>query len=201
MNVTPALSETVTLTWTAPADNGPTGRATRYDLRYSTKNIDPATFNQAAVAVAPLPPGAPGVRQYATIAGLQSGLIYHFAVKSVDAAGNWSAMSNLAVWMPSTTTGVGDAPGLGFSAPRPNPARQSTRFELVLPEAMQVRLEVYDIGGRLVRRLLDEPRSAGAEDLLFDLRDDRGAPLAQGVYLVRARLGESAFLRRLVVSR
>ena len=201
MNVTPVMADTVTLTWTAPSDNGLLGRAIRYDLRYSTQLITSSSFDQAAMAVGPLPPGSPGAHQSATITGLKSGLIYYFAVKSVDDCGNWSAMSNLLVWPPSTTTGVGDAPGLDFSAPRPNPARQSTRFELVLPEAMQVRLEVFDIGGRLVRRLIDEPRTAGAEDLAFDLRDDQGTPLAQGIYLVRARLGESAFMRRLVVTR
>jgi hypothetical protein len=198
--ITISRADSVTLSWSAPADNGPIGRATGYDLRYSTRTIASSNFDQAAKAVAPLPPGTPGTRQFVTFSGLKGGLTYYFAIKSVDDCGNWSAMSNLVVWSPSTTTGVADAPGLDFSAPRPNPARESTGFELVLPDAMQVRLEVFDIGGRLVRTLLDEPRSAGTDHLAFDLRDAHGARMAQGIYLVRARLGEAVFMRRLVVT-
>jgi len=196
-----ALAESATLTWTAPGEDSLAGRAARYDLRCSLRTITPADFDQARV-VAGLPrPGLPGASQTVTVDGLQSGLAYYFAIRSADAAGNWSVMSNVAIRFPRSVTAVDHAVGLAFSAPRPNPARGSTRFEIVLPSPLHVQLEVFDIAGRRVRRLMDEPRGAGTEEVTFDLRDDGGSRLARGIYLVRARLGESAFMRRLVVTR
>jgi hypothetical protein len=90
-------------------------------------------------------------------------------------------------------------PVLAFSVPRPNPARDLSRFEYTLPEAAQVRVEVFDLVGRRVRLLADEPCAAGLRALVFDLRDDRGLQLTAGVYLVRAQLGSTAFMRRLVI--
>jgi len=197
----PALAGSVTLTWTAPGDDSLVGRAARFDLRYSTQMITPANFSLAVAAVNPPVPGPAGSIQSATVAGLVSSRTYYFAIKSGDDNGNWSAMSNVVSRQPIDAAAVDEPLALSFSAPRPNPARQATRFDLVLPGSLWVRIEVFDIGGRMVRRLLDGPRGAGTEDLVFDLRDDRGTPLAQGVYVVRARLGESAILQRLVVTR
>jgi hypothetical protein len=63
-----------------------------------------------------------------------------------------------------------------------------------------VRVQVFDISGRVVRLLADETLDAGTQELAFDLRDDRGLRLAPGVYLVRAWLGSTVFTRRLVVA-
>jgi hypothetical protein len=201
IGVTTALADSVTLTWSAPGDDSLTGRASRFDLRYSSQAITPANFDQAAV-VANLPaPGLPGSVQSARIDLLQSGQIYFFAIKSADANGNWSCMSNVIARWPVAVAGVGDVPALVFSAPWPNPASEHSSFRLELPVPMRVQVEVFDIGGRQVRTLLDEARGAGVENLAFDLRDEHGSRLAQGIYLVRARLGETAIMRRLVITR
>jgi hypothetical protein len=201
IGVTTCLAGTALMTWSAPGDDSLTGRAARYDLRYSDRMITPANFSQASAATGLPLPGPPRSVQTAAITGLQNGTIYYFAIKSVDAAGNWSAMSNVVPRVPQEVSGLAELPGLELSPPRPNPARESTRFDLVLPGPMQVRLDVFDIGGRRVRALLDELRGAGSASLTFDLRDDHGSRLAQGVYLVRARLGGTEFMRRVVVTR
>ena len=69
----------------------------------------------------------------------------------------------------------------------------------MLPVAAPVRVEVFDVTGRRVRLLARSDFAAGLVDLAFDLRDDAGARLPRGVYLVRARLGATVFTRRLVV--
>ena len=62
-------------------------------------------------------------------------------------------------------------------------------------------VEVFDVAGRRVRLLDDSRRPSGSDHLSFDLQDDRGVRLAEGLYLVRAKLGDSVFTRRLVVTR
>jgi hypothetical protein len=198
---TTSLASSVTLSWLAPGDDSLSGRASRFDLRYSIMTITPGNFSLATAAVNLPSPGLPGSIQSARVDALLSGRLYFFALKTADEASNWSAMSNVVVRVPQDVAGIEVTPVVRFSAPRPNPAREGTRFSLELPGPMQVRVEVFDVGGRRVRTLLDEPRGAGLNDLAFDLRDEYGSRLAQGIYLVRARLGEAVVTRRLVVTR
>jgi flagellar hook capping protein FlgD/fibronectin type III domain protein len=91
-------ADTVTLTWTAPGDDGPIGTASAYDLRVSTAPIDDANWSAAAV-VSGLPAPLPaGTRQSTVVRGLTYGTTYYFAVKTADDAGNWSGLSNVLRW-------------------------------------------------------------------------------------------------------
>jgi len=79
---------TVVASWTAPTDDGPSGGATRYDLR-----VAPCPLNTATAPTAATPaPSAPGTPERARVTGLASGLTC-FAIRSLDAAGNASAFS------------------------------------------------------------------------------------------------------------
>lgn len=85
----------VTLTWTAPGDNGNNGTASVYDIRYSTSAITAANFNSAA-AFTPVPlPLAAGTSQSFIALDLTPGTTYWFAIKARDAANNWSTVSNV----------------------------------------------------------------------------------------------------------
>ena len=96
----------VVLTWSAPGDvsgSSGTGPATRYDIRYSGAPIvNDAGFSAARSVTGAgtlsgsLPtPGSPGMSQTSEILGLSPNRTYFFAVKSIDAAGNVSLLSNL----------------------------------------------------------------------------------------------------------
>jgi hypothetical protein len=191
----------VVLAWTAPGEDGLVGRAARYDLRFSKQWITPQNFALATPAPGLPAPAAAGVTQSVGVSGLTMGTVYYFAIKTADPAGNWSDISNVVARVPQETAGDPAQLGLSFSIPWPNPARDVARFSYALPVDADMRVEVFDIAGRRVRVLADGARAAGAQDLTYDLRDDRGASLAVGVYLVRARLGETVFMRRLVIAR
>jgi hypothetical protein len=192
-----------TLVWTAPGDDGTSGQATRYDIRYSVVAITEANFF-GAWQVPNIPPPAPaGWRQSVTVENLIENATYFFALKAVDDRGNWSPMSNVAV-----VTGAGlpaalreETSVLSLSAPAPNPARSLTRLALELPRPAHVWVEVLDLLGRRVRTLVDGARPAGHTELAWALDDDASRPLPAGVYLVRARALGEVFLRRLAVVR
>ncbi len=63
------------------------------------------------------------------------------------------------------------------------------------------RLGVFDITGRLVRRLHDGPIKPGSHALFWDARDEAGAPVASGVYFVRLEAGARREMRRVVLVR
>jgi hypothetical protein len=201
VHVTTCLAGSVTLIWSAPGDDSLLGRAARYDLRYSRQTITSGNFSQATAAANLPTPGPSGSTQSAIIDALLPGQLYYFAIKCADSASNWSVMSNVISRVSSAVTEAGATFALQFSTPWPNPAREQIQFRLELPEPVQVLVEVFDVGGRHVRTLLDERREAGIKNLTFDLRDERGARLSQGIYLVRARLGAATFMRRLTITR
>jgi len=193
---------TVTLGWTAPGDDSLVGTATAYDLRYYPLPIKPETFfSTFKVSPAPLPQTS-GKRQTVTVHGLVPGGTYYFAIRTVDDAGNWSLMSNVVMVKASYTVAVGDQPvTLDFSNPFPNPARGSASFTLALPTAAGVDVQAFDVSGRRVRSLMTQQQPAGHSTLTWDLRDDQGRSLGAGMYLVRARIGDRTFVRRVMVER
>ncbi len=88
---------------------------------------------------------------------------------------------------------VGDfATGVATQEPRrqdlrilPNPARGSTSIRFNLETAASLRLEIYDLGGRLLRTLGNEERGSGTHASTWNLRDDAGRKVASGVYFAR----------------
>ncbi len=70
-------------------------------------------------------------------------------------------------------------------AAQPNPFRRDTRLGFRLASEEPVAVGVYDISGRLVRELLAGTLAAGEHQVMWDGRDDRGVPVAGGVYYAR----------------
>lgn len=84
-------------------------------------------------------------------------------------------------------TAVGDPPvadGVRLSAPSPNPVTGALHYSVSLANAAHVRVEVYSVGGRIARTLVDRVMPAGRHDLTWDVRRD-GAGLGSGVYYLR----------------
>ena len=68
---------------------------------------------------------------------------------------------------------------------RPNPAPGRTLLSFDLARAGVVALDVYDVNGRHVRRIVRESQEPGRHVYEWNGADDSGAPLAAGVYVVR----------------
>ena len=191
----------VTLIWTAPGDDSLTGTATRYDIRYSLFPITEENFNFCNGPSGLPRPAAAGTTQQFTIYGLFPGLRYYFALKTADERLNWSRLSNVVAYA-GNTVGVGiDGLKLAFSMPVPNPARTSTSFAWALPEPGRVRVDVFDVQGRLVSVLANDPGSQREGILRWNLRDLDGRSVSSGVYFARARLGGAVVTRRVFVQR
>jgi photosystem II stability/assembly factor-like uncharacterized protein len=73
-----------------------------------------------------------------------------------------------------------DLPGDYNVAAYPNPFNPQTTLEFSLPRTERVKLMVYDLLGRAVAVLADQPMTAGIHQLTFD-----GSQLASGPYFVR----------------
>jgi hypothetical protein len=68
----------------------------------------------------------------------------------------------------------------------PNPFNPQTLIRYDIPDGgSDVTLRVYDVGGRLVRSLVEGPQTEGAKSVTWNGRDDHGARVASGVYFYR----------------
>jgi len=87
-----------------------------------------------------------------------------------------------AVDVPASGAGT---PGLRLGPASPSPARGAASVAFDLPRPGRVRLDLYDVRGRLVRTLVDGQRPAGTQVARWDGRDGAGQPAAAGVYFLR----------------
>jgi len=87
---------TLTLAWTAPGDDGTTGTASQYDVRYSTTTITAANWSSASQIGNEPTPHVAGTPESLTVTGLTQGITYYFALRTADERSNWSAISNVA---------------------------------------------------------------------------------------------------------
>jgi len=91
------------------------------------------------------------------------------------------------------------SPGCRLLPVYPNPANPRTAIAFDLPAPARVRLVVYDLAGRPVRRLLDGASlDAGRHETAWDGRGDSGRNLATGTYLCRLEAG--GFTSRTTIS-
>jgi endonuclease I len=74
----------------------------------------------------------------------------------------------------------------------PNPFNPNTSVAFSLPEAGQVRVEVFTVGGRLVRVLLNDDFAAGRHTLRWDGTDQSGVAAASGAYFFRVQSAAGA---------
>ncbi len=89
---------TCDLSWTASGDDGSSGTAARYELRYHTEPFDASDFSTVTLyePSTSWTPVQAGVKEQRTVTGLGAEAAYYFALKVFDDAGNASAISNLA---------------------------------------------------------------------------------------------------------
>jgi len=96
--------------------------------------------------------------------------------------------------------GTAAAAGLAFRT-RPNPARGGTTIALSVARPQRVQAAIYDVRGKLVRRLETQAAGQGLVTLSWDGRSDAGTSAAAGVYTIRVRSEDGAGSERFVLLR
>ena len=82
----------------------------------------------------------------------------------------------------------------------PNPFNPTTSFRFSVPApGAVVELDIYDIRGRLVKRLLDEHRGPGTWSVRWDGDNVNGAAVSSGIYFCRMKAGDFTATRKMVL--
>ncbi len=160
-----------------------------------------------SLTVANLPPGASFLPDSGNTSGTlrwtpgsgQAGVYTVTFIASQAAATSDSTV--ITVTSPTTGVTVGPLTGPPLQPHLfPNPVRGVGRLGFAISRDGPVRVRVYDLGGRVVRTLMDEPAArAGEYRISFDTGTDR--PLRQGLYFYRIQTDEGAAGGRFIVVR
>jgi len=81
----------------------------------------------------------------------------------------------------------------------PNPFNPKTTIKFSLASAEHVTLSVYDISGRLVSTLVNEPVAAGQHSADWSGTDFAGHKVASGVYFAKMNAGDYSATERMVM--
>jgi predicted outer membrane repeat protein len=100
-----------------------------------------------------------------------------------------------------TVTGVEETTPnvLALYQNHPNPFNPTTTISFILPERTMATLAIYDVGGRLVRMLVDEARDNGLNQATWDGKDAHGNPVSSGVYFYRLTAGSQNLTRKMTL--
>lgn len=96
LSVVDSTASSITLVWTAPGDDGTSGTAATYDIRYTTSTMNVSRWPTAEIVKNPPSPGSAGSRDTCTVTNLDLDTDYSFALKTSDERSNWSELSNVA---------------------------------------------------------------------------------------------------------
>ena len=81
------------------------------------------------------------------------------------------------------------SPPISILAPQlalyPNPFGTAVTVNFAVPEGGKATLSVYDVSGRLVRKLVDEKVEPEVQTVLWDGTNNDGVRVGTGVYFVR----------------
>jgi hypothetical protein len=81
----------------------------------------------------------------------------------------------------------------------PNPFNPTTTICFTLLERTRVTLSIYDVGGRLVRTLVDETMGEGYQERSWDGKDASGSQVGSGVYFYRLTAGDRTLTKKMVL--
>jgi hypothetical protein len=84
----------ISLEWSAPGDDGDSGRATSYEIRYSPALVTEESWGMATVVPFPPVPNIAGSTESFAVTGLQAESTYYFSIRTTDNEGNQSGVSN-----------------------------------------------------------------------------------------------------------
>jgi hypothetical protein len=137
-----------------------------------------------------------GAVQAHVLEGVDETLAFYVSVSAYDTDGNESVFSTEAFLAPVVAVqGAAGAPGVPHLELIGAPDAPRVRVRFALPAGGHVTLDVLDVSGRLVRRLVDSRRAEGTHD------EEWERPFAvPGVYFLRLRVdGREVASRKLAI--
>jgi hypothetical protein len=121
-----------------------------------------------------------------------------FEVRTLQEASASAGVGAIAAASMEGSPQPGDG-SIALERPTPNPFKNAMRFAYAIPAGHSpVDIGVFDVAGRRVRLLARGPQAAGQYEVRWDGFGDDGKRVKQGVYFLRASIGASSKVSRIV---
>jgi len=107
----------------------------------------------------------------------------------------------------STELQVSSAKGIGNNIPinyrlmqnYPNPFNPNTTIEYDLSKPENVKINIYDVMGRLVKELVKEQKNTGKYSVIWNGKDDSGNMVASGNYFYQIICGDFVQAKKMIL--
>ena len=83
----------------------------------------------------------------------------------------------------------------------PNPFNGETTIQYTLSEAGRVTIDIYDLSGKVVKRLVNDETLPGSYSVTWDATGETGDPVEDGFYFFKVRQGNHYFTEKMVLLR
>ena len=127
----------------------------------------------------------------------------HFNTNLTDIDFLYNLNGQIGVIHLPTGTNLNDSltPEISFALNQnyPNPFNSFTCIKFSLPEDKKTFLGVYNIRGQLVKTLINEVKSSGEYDILWDGCDNYGQSVSSGVYFCILKSGDRLQTRKIIL--
>jgi len=80
----------------------------------------------------------------------------------------------------------------------PNPFNPTTKLQFQIPNSGKVRLNIYDINGRLVKEVFSGEKDAGLHTLDWNAKDLNGKQVASGVYFYSVQFNNTLLTKKMI---
>jgi flagellar hook assembly protein FlgD len=81
----------------------------------------------------------------------------------------------------------------------PNPFNPETTIRFDLAQNVPVRIDIYNVTGQLVRRLVEADRQAGSYQVVWNGRNDDRQLLPSGIYFCRLTAGQFTEVKKMAL--
>ena len=83
----------------------------------------------------------------------------------------------------------------------PDPFNAETSIEYALPEAANIRMEIFNVLGERVRVLVNGLQSAGFKQVFWDGKDDNGFGVTSGIYFLQLTVAEQRLVGKMTLQK
>jgi hypothetical protein len=81
----------------------------------------------------------------------------------------------------------------------PNPFNPNTKIDFSIPRNSKVRLCIYNVMGQRIKTLVDETKTAGYYDVIWDGKNEKGQEVASGIYLYRLEADDFKETKKMIL--
>lgn len=121
------------------------------------------------------------------------GKSYRYRVEVSDESGSWVLFETQYVETPLL--------GAQLAQNHPNPFNPSTDIQYTLPAGGHVVLDIFDVSGSLVHRLVDAMQERGTHSATWTGVDQSGRPVPSGVYFYMLSTGDELQMKKMMLVR